>query len=115
MLIKSRLPALFNAWGLTIWPIIFIVPKQIKNLPLIAHEKVHLKEQARWLVIPWWIAYLLSRKFRLAAEVRAHRVQIDMGGCTPEQAARWLATNYWLGIDTPSALAALKRTPAETI
>lgn len=81
----------------------------INNLPLIAHEEVHLKEQARWLVVPWWIAYLLSPKFRLAAEVRAHRVQIDMGGCTPEQAARWLATNYRLRIDIPTALAALKR------
>jgi hypothetical protein len=109
MIIKSQLPALFKAWGLTIWPFIIIVPEQIDNLPLIAHEEVHLKEQARWLVIPWWVAYLLSPKFRLAAEVRAHRVQIDMGGCTPEQAARWLATNYRLRIDIPTALAALKR------
>jgi len=111
MIVKSRLPALFGACGLTVWPFIFIVPSCIEDLPLIEHEKVHLKEQAKWLVLPWWVAYLLWPKFRLTAEVRAHRVQISVGGCTPEQAARRIVKNYMLKVSYAHVLSLLTTEP----
>lgn len=108
MIVKSRLPALFNAWGLTVAPFIFVVPEQADNKPLIAHELVHYKEQLKWLIVPWWIAYLLVPKFRLSAEVRAYKVQIALGGCTVQQAAHWLSSNYMLGISQHEAEELLK-------
>jgi hypothetical protein len=54
-----------------------------------------------------WIAhYLLSRKFRFDAEVRAYRRQIELGGVTPAQAAQALL-NYRLGITLEKAIEAL--------
>lgn len=108
MIVKSKLPKLFNAWGLTVAPFIFIAPEQADNKPLIAHEMVHYREQLKWLVLPWWIAYLISRKFRLNAEVRAYKVQVAQGGCTVEQAAYWLSSNYRLGISQREAEELLK-------
>lgn len=103
MIIKTNLPRLFGAWGLTVAPFIFVVPEHANDQPLIEHELVHYREQLRWLVVPWWIAYLVSRKFRLNAELRAYRVQISLGGCTVDEAARWLSTLYWLRISQDEA------------
>ena len=36
----------------------------------------------------WVLLYLVSRKFRLAAEVRAYTRQIQLGGSTREQTDR---------------------------
>jgi len=108
MLVKSNFPRLFNAAGITIAPFIFIVPNQADDKALVAHETVHYKEQLKWLVIPWWITYLVSRTFRKNAEIRAYKVQIALGGCTVQQAARWLSTNYMLGISQQEAEALLK-------
>lgn len=108
MIVKSNLPKLFNASGLTIAPFVFIVPEHIYDAPLIAHEMIHYQEQKRWFVLPWWIAYLLSRTFRKDAEVRAYKTQIHLGGCSIEQAARWLSTNYFLGITQQEAEELLK-------
>lgn len=103
MIIKTNLPKLFNAWALTVAPFIFVVPEHANNQPLIAHEKVHYNEQLLWLVLPWWVAYLLSSSFRLKAEVRGYKVQIAQGGCTVQQAAWWLSTNYKLKITQQQA------------
>jgi hypothetical protein len=109
MLVKSTLPEWFNAWGLTIAPFIFIVPQHIDDAALIAHETVHYKEQLKWLVIPWWIAYLVSSDFRKNAEVRAYKKQISLGGCSYSQAAYWLSTNYRLDITEEEAYKELLR------
>lgn len=103
MIVKSNLPKLFNAWATTIAPFIFVVPEHANNVPLLEHEKIHYKEQLKWLILPWWIAYLASSKFRLNAEVRAYKKQIELGGCTVEQAAHWLSTNYFLDITQQEA------------
>ena len=102
MIIKTRLPAVFGAAALTVWPFVFVRPESAADAALIAHEQVHFKEQRRWLVLPWWAAYLLSRKFRCAAEVRAYRVQIALG-LPLDAAAEYLSTMYRLGIDKASA------------
>lgn len=88
--------------AITCWPFIFVRPAQRDNAALIEHELVHYREQ-RWIT-PWWVLrYLLSRKFRLAAEVRAYRRQIELGGITQDQAAQML-THYRLGITVDQAL-----------
>ena len=101
MLLQSNLPKLFNASGLTIYPFIFMVNKDDKAL--VAHETVHLNEQARCWVLPWWGMYLLSPSFRQAAEVRAYKAQIA-AGANPLVCALWLANNYRLNITLDQAL-----------
>ncbi len=54
----------------------------------------------------WVLLYLVSRRFRLAAEVRAYTRQIEMGGVTREQAAHALLS-YRLGIMFEKAMLAL--------
>ncbi len=103
MLIKTNFPRLFNADAITIAPFIFIAPAWADNAALIAHEKVHYEEQLKWLIIPWWIAYLVSRTFRKNAEVRAYKVQIALGGITVQRAAYWMSTIYMLGISQQEA------------
>lgn len=90
---------------MTIWPLIMLRPGA-RSVGLIEHELVHYREQA-WIT-PWWIArYLLSTRFRLAAEARAYRRQIDIGGITIDGAVDMLLT-YRLGITQKQALDALK-------
>jgi hypothetical protein len=92
MIIQTTfLPSKFDA--LTVYPFIFVDPTQITNKPLIAHELVHYYEHRSCLVLPWLIRYAFSPKFRLAAEVRGYRVQIDLGGISLDQAADML-TKY---------------------
>jgi hypothetical protein len=88
MIIKSNLvPKPFYAF--TAWPFIVVKPEHADNVALIAHEMVHYKEQA-WITPIWWLRYALSKTFRIAAEVKAYKVQIIMGDMTPAQAAGWL-------------------------
>lgn len=103
MIIKSNFAKFFGADAITLAPFIFISPSKANDEALVAHEMVHYKEQLRWLVIPWWIAYLVSRTFRKNAEIRAYKVQIALGGITVEQAARWMSTTYFLGISQQEA------------
>ena len=103
MIASSRfIPSGFDA--VTIWPFIFVRPEHRNDTALIEHERVHYREQA-WLAPLWWLRYLLSKKFRLAAEVRAYRRQIEVGDITVEGASNMLL-KYRLGIDKRQALAA---------
>jgi len=101
VIVRTRLiPSGFA--GFTVWPFIFIHPDHADDPGLIEHERVHLAEQARWLVLPWLAAYLLSRRFRRDAEVRAYRRQIDMGSVSVAGAAAALM-KYRLGITLDKA------------
>ena len=80
----------------SLWPFIFVRPKHRSDTALIEHELVHFREQA-WITPVWVFLYLVSRKFRLAAEVRAYTRQIELNGVTREQAAHALLS-YCLGI-----------------
>lgn len=104
MIITSSIPSWFGADALTVFPFIFVVEKHKNNTALIAHEKVHFKEQKKWFIIPWWIAYVFSDSFRLNAEVRAYKVQVSLGGITKENAAWWLANKYRIGISEKQAI-----------
>ncbi|ABM39219.1 hypothetical protein [Polaromonas naphthalenivorans] len=101
MIISTKLiPRGFSAFCL--WPFIFVRPEFRSDTALIEHELVHYREQA-WITPVWVILYLVSRKFRLAAEVRAYTRQIEVGGVTREQAAHALMS-YRLGISYGKAM-----------
>ena len=93
----------FSAFCL--WPFIFVRPEHCNDNALIEHELVHYREQA-WITPVWVFLYLVSRKFRLAAEVRAYNRQIELGGVTREQAAHALL-GYRLGITFKKAMQVL--------
>ena len=100
MIIKTNLiPKNFDAF--TCWPFIFIRPNCINNKGLINHEMVHYNEQG-FLSLYWIAKYFLSKKFRLEAEVRAYKTQMNLGGITLHHAANML-TKYNLGIDINKA------------
>ena len=85
MIISTRfVPKGFSACAL--WPFNLVRPEHRHNAALIEHEMVHYREQA-WITPAWVLLYLVSRRFRLAAKVRAYRRQIALGGVTREQAA----------------------------
>jgi hypothetical protein len=105
MIISTNLvPRGFSA--MTLWPLIFVRPECRHDTALIEHELVHYREQ-RWITPIWVARYLLSTRFRLAAEGRAYKRQIQVGGITCEGAAKMLLC-YRLGITHDQALAALK-------
>lgn len=64
-----------------------------------------------WSALPHRLAYLLSRRYRLWAEVRAYRVQMRYpdatgGSLSASRAAQFLIQpKYRLGLDYPAALA----------
>jgi hypothetical protein len=104
MIVPTHLvPKGFSACSL--WPFILVRPEHRSDIALIEHELVHYKEQA-WITPIWVLLYLVSRKFRLAAEVRAYTRQIELGGVTREQAAHALLS-YRLGITLEKAMHAL--------
>ena len=101
MIISTNLiPKGFSACSL--WPFVLVRPEHRNDIGLIEHELVHYKEQA-WITPVWVFLYLVSRKFRLAAEVRAYTRQIELGGMTREQAAHALLS-YRLGITYGKAM-----------
>ncbi|MDB5932453.1 MAG: hypothetical protein JWR60_4160 [Polaromonas sp.] len=109
MIISTHLvPRGFSACAL--WPFILVRPEHRGCMALIEHEMVHYREQA-WITPAWVVLYLVSRRFRLAAEVRAYRRQIALGGVTREQAAQALM-GYRLGITPGAAMKALSSGPA---
>ena len=61
---------------------------------LLAHERVHVRQQLRMGVEFWWQQYLVSAPFRLTQELEAHQVEWQMGGRMPELAARLSSKLY---------------------
>jgi len=101
VIVKTKLiPKGFQAMSL--WPFIFVLPEHSSNTGLIEHELVHYREQA-WVAPIWWVRYLCSKSFRQAAEVRAYKRQIEVGGITKEWAAVMLLS-YNLGITFSESL-----------
>jgi hypothetical protein len=104
MIVATHLvPKGFSA--LSLWPFIFVRSEQRSNIALIENELVHYRQQA-WITPSWVPLYLVSRKFRLPAEVRAYTRLIELGGVTREQAAHALL-GYRLGITLGKATQAL--------
>ena len=99
----NLIPEGFSA--VSLWPFILVRPEHRNNTALIEHELVHYREQA-WITPVWVLLYLVSRKFRLGAEIRAYTRQIELGGVTLEQAAHALLS-YRLGITYDKAMQVL--------
>ncbi len=62
------LPFVFykNFVGLALWPFILIKDRQLKaNKRLINHERIHLRQQAELLVLPFYLWYLTEWCVRL--------------------------------------------------
>lgn len=101
MIVKTKfIPKGFQAMSL--WPFILVLPEHSSNTGLIEHELVHYREQA-WVTPIWWFKYIFNKSFRLAAEVRAYKRQIAVGGITKESAVLMLL-QYNLGISYSEAL-----------
>jgi len=93
----ARVVAVKGFSACSLWPFILVRPKHRSDIGLIEHELVHYREQA-WIMPVWVLLYLISRRFRLAAEVRAYTRQIEMGGVTREQAAHALLSQVRLAV-----------------
>lgn len=61
VIIKTGRLRKYNIKGITLYPFIFI-DKYIKNESeeyecLLVHEKVHIRQQKKWFIIPFYIKY----------------------------------------------------------
>lgn len=57
-----------NVNGMAIFPFILVLNKaSVNDQALINHEKIHLRQQAELLIIPFYILYLLNYLINLAA------------------------------------------------
>lgn len=123
----SRIPARFGAQAVALYLWVLVVPERAGDAALLAHERVHQREQLLsqaayacalavllaslqvspwwWLaqLLPvWWLAYAVPA-FRLRAEVRAYRVQLALQPHRLEAFAGALATIYRLDITREQA------------
>ena len=89
--------------------LILIRPEHQDDTRLIAHELVHQSQMCKSNAFVFWVKYLLSRKFRLAAEVEAYKVQILHGAPIITCASH--LTRYGLGITQAEAMALLTNKP----
>lgn len=52
--------------GLTLWPFIIIKHPELKDdAVFMNHERIHLRQQLEFLVLPFYILYMLEYLFRL--------------------------------------------------
>ena len=47
--------------AVTVWPLIFYEPQVWDDPCVQVHERYHWVDQVRWLVVPWFAAYLALR------------------------------------------------------
>ena len=96
---NNFIPSPFSAY--TIGPVTFIKPKHKDNVGLHVHEAVHRKQFRR---NPFFgLAYAFSKKARLGYEVEAYRAELAVNPTLLDTCARWLSTNYNLGISIAEA------------
>ena len=86
--------------------LILIRPEHAEDSRLIAHELTHQSQMRKSNALVFWVKYLCSRKFRLASEVEAYKVQILHGAPIITCASH--LTRYWLGITQAQALELLE-------
>lgn len=89
--------------GITLAPFIFLKENKKGNEELLEHEKVHIKQQYKWLIIPYFFMYKLSKKWRQRWEVEAFKVSVNEG-LPITLAAQWLSTKYNLDLSYKQAI-----------
>lgn len=88
-----------TAQAMTVCPwLILILPARKEDQALIAHEMVHVRQQAATGWLAWWWRYLTDESFRLDQELEAYRVQLAMQPHRLEDFAAALSTIYCLDI-----------------
>jgi hypothetical protein len=104
--LSTFIPKRFAAvvWGF----IIFVRPAHKNNLPLIEHEKVHVRQFWRTFCTHG-IWYHFSKEYRLRSEVEGYAVQIkarELLGKSPrfEDYAGFISTHYNLDVTAEEAL-----------
>ncbi len=111
-------PVFYVAWGWLIGGFtpcvcIFMLPIYRTDEGLHRHELLHAEQAWKMLLLPYALLYLLWPAFRLKMEIAGYREQFKWpsanGGppLTPAEAARFLATDYRLGITEDEARALL--------
>jgi hypothetical protein len=95
-------------------PLIFIRPSSAGNKGLLEHEKVHRRQWLRTFGLHS-LLYLLSRRYRLAAEVEAYTEQLRWTPSGAASFARYLASKYNLGITEAEAAKLLKPSDGASI
>lgn len=88
MIIKAPLLVPKGAAAITIWPFIF-VDRRPNRVPrhIIEHEKVHLRQQVKYLFIGFALLYFCSRRWRYRFELEAYRVSVRCGQTLDSAAA----------------------------
>jgi hypothetical protein len=107
-------PVTFPRWfrfdAITLYPFIFVRAGMENDEALIAHEQVHLQDQKNWFVLPWFLLYFLSPRFRFTAEVLGHAAQVRANGCSVQWAAAHITNRYWTFCTFAEAEASLLQT-----
>lgn len=68
-----------NYVGLSFWPFIFLKHKGLKkDVVLINHEKIHLRQQLELLIIPFYILYILEWLLRSLLYLNTYRAYKNM-------------------------------------
>lgn len=88
--------------AITLGPVIFMRRRFRDDVALLAHEQVHVRQWQQHRLL-FWPRYLLSRRWRLAYEVEAYRVQVQMAPAALEHCVQALTRGYWLGISEQDA------------
>lgn len=96
----DRMPSRFA--GFAFGPLVFIRPGRRGDAGLLAHELVHVRQFYRTLGLNGPL-YLLSRRYRLRAEVEAFRAQLAKSPGMEKAFAQLLATRYRLGLSVEEA------------
>lgn len=99
-----------GAAAITVFP--FIICRDKENQKhLIEHEKVHLRQQVKYLFIGFALLYFGSKKWKYKFELEAYRVSVKHG-LSKERAARHLSGPlYGCLVSYRQALTDLERIP----
>jgi hypothetical protein len=84
-------------------PVIRIAKSHADDAGLLAHELTHVKQFYRTLGLHG-LLYLLSKRYRLAAEVEAYREQLKYSPENAELFAEFIADRYNLGTSKQEAM-----------
>jgi len=60
--------------GLSLWPFIFLKSHSLKkDVVLINHEKIHLRQQLELLIVPFYVLYLLEWVMRTVIYMNSYK------------------------------------------
>lgn len=102
-------PFLLGFWGSAPFPWLLILSYEHRNnTALIAHEQCHQEQQRRDGVLTFWWRYLTSPAHRLAYELEAYRVWLQVAPQDEARVVYWLTSKYGLDVTHQDALALLQ-------